>query len=193
MPYNQNLASYPSTSPYKNSSRGRRRIPVSERIDRVYVPLGVLEATSQVMRRFGMQQRECYVWWGGSFVADGVAQVASAYCPDIPTDYGRIYLGVRDFHALHRELRARDQVLIVELHTHPPGAGGQNEVDAAHPAAPYPGFLTIVVPDFAAPFLHDLRNCYVYRYIGSSDWQQLDRDQIAEKFTIEESLVMVGT
>src|SRR5206468_3948680 len=108
------------------------------------------------MRRFGREQRECYAWWGGSFTLAGDAYVATAYCPDVRTDYGRIQLDARDFAALHADLRARDQVLIAELHTHPPGAGGQNEVDAAHPAATYAGFLTIVVPDFAYPHLYDL-------------------------------------
>jgi hypothetical protein len=143
------------------------------------------------MRLFGIQRRECYAWWGGSFLDGGNAQVGTAYCPDVQTDYGRIELGVREFQALHRELRTRDQVLIAELHTHPPGAGGQNDVDAAHPAAPYLGFLTIVVPDFAAPFLHDLRDTYVYEYMGNLIWKQLNRNQIAEKFTVEECLINV--
>ena len=50
-----------------------------------------------------------------------------------------------------------DQVLIAELHSHPPGAGGQNAVDAANGATTYPGFLTIVVPNFANPLFYDLQ------------------------------------
>jgi hypothetical protein len=143
------------------------------------------------MRRFGMQQRECYVWWGGYFSNTGWGQVVSAYCLDVATDFGRIEFHTHEFHALHSRLRDRDQVLIAELHTHPPGAGGQNDVDAAHAAAPYPGFLTVVVPDFAYPFLHDIRDCYVYEYVARNTWIQLKREQIAQKFTIEESLIEV--
>ena len=40
--------------------------------------------------------------------------------------------------------RIRDQVLIAELHTHPPGAGGQNEVVAAYDAVPYRDKKTLV-------------------------------------------------
>ncbi|MBW3595885.1 MAG: hypothetical protein KY475_01265 [Planctomycetes bacterium] len=143
------------------------------------------------MRAFGEEQRECYVWWGGYFTASGDAQVLTAYCPDIATDYGRIHLRLGDLHAIHGALRERDQVLIAELHTHPPGAGGQNEVDAAHAAAPYPGFITVVVPDFAAPFFHDLRRCHVYEYVRDNRWRQLDASAIADKFTVEESFVQV--
>ena len=88
-------------------------------------------------------------------------------------------------------MRARDQVLIAELHTHPPGAGSQNEVDAAHPAATYTGFLSIVVPDFAYPYLHDIRHCYVYAYTAKGTWTELTANEIERKFTIEESLALV--
>ena len=57
---------YPSTAPFRTIA-GCRRIPVPERITTVHVPLAVLEATSRIMREFGRERRECYVWWGGSF------------------------------------------------------------------------------------------------------------------------------
>jgi hypothetical protein len=113
------------------------------------------------MWRFGREDRECYVWWGGYFTSDGDAQVLTAVYPEIPTTRGRVHLGLDALTMLHRELRVLDQVLLVELHSHPPGAGGQNEVDAAHPAATYAGFISIVVPDFADPSFHDLRRTYV--------------------------------
>lgn len=182
---------YPKAAPYAVPPRGRRRAPVPDRIDRVYIPHGVIESTSWIMGQFGKERRECYVWWGGYFIEDGIAQVTSAFCPDVGTDFGRVELHMHDFHCLHAALRQRDQALIAELHTHPPGGGGQNEVDAAHAAAPYPGFITIVVPNFAQPYFHDLRNCYVYEYLVNNCWKQLNPTQIAAKFTVEESLVVV--
>ena len=134
-------APYPTTAPYKGRGSRRRRFPIPIHPGHVYIPLSVMEATSRVMRRFGDERRECYAWWGGSFNAGGDAQVATMYCPNIHTEFGRIQLDRHDLAALQMELRARDQVLVAELHTHPPGAGGQNEVDAAHPAATYEGFL----------------------------------------------------
>ena len=188
----EDSGSYPETVPYRGAPGGRRRVPIPDQIGRVYVPLAVIEVTSRVMRRFGTENRECYMWWGGYYTLTGDAQVTSAVCPDIPTDFGRIQFGVQQFYSLHAELRSRDQVLIAELHTHPPGAGGQNEVDAAHAAAPYSGFVSIVVPDFAFPYLWDLRQCYIYEYDSDSRWKQLDRAQVEEKITIEETLVMVS-
>lgn len=143
------------------------------------------------MRRLGQEKRECYVWWGGYFTSHGDGQVVTALCPEVHTEFGRVHLGMRDLTALHSRLRALDQVLLAELHTHPPGARGQNEVDAAYPAATYPGFISMVVPDFASPCFHDLRTAYVYEYLGSVRWRQLEPNEIADYFVIEESFLAV--
>jgi hypothetical protein len=185
-------ANYPATAPYRSLPRGRRRVRVPDQVRQIYVPLSVLEATSRIMGRFGRERRECYVWWGGYFTVADAGQVTSAFCPDIPTEFGHIHLDLSDFASLHEELRQRDQILIAELHTHPPGAGGQNAVDAAHPAAPYPGFISIVVPDFAYPFLHDLRRCYVYQYAGAGQWDELSAEEVEQKFTIDETMTLVA-
>lgn len=182
---------YPAERPYRAPPGARRRRPIPSPIGRVHVPLAVLEATSRVMRRYGDEGRECYVWWGGYFTADGDAQVVTALCPEVPTHFGRVHLEHRDLSALHERLRALDQLLIVELHTHPPGAGGQNHVDAANPAATYPGFVSIVVPDFAWPRFHDLRKSYVYEYIRDNEWRELEPGEIERRFVIEEPFVLV--
>jgi hypothetical protein len=143
------------------------------------------------MRRFGEEQRECYVWWGGYFTTEGDGQVLTALCPAIQTDFGHIHLDNRELTALHTRLRALDQVLLAELHTHPPGAGGQNEVDAAHPAATYPGFISVVVPNFACPRFYDLRKTYVYAYMGAGRWRQLDPQEIEHRFVVEEAFFSV--
>ena len=143
------------------------------------------------MRRFGEEYRECYVWWGGYFTTDGDAQVVTALCPDISTEFGHIHLSNRELSVLHERLRSLDQVLVAELHTHPPGAGGQNEVDAANPAATYRGFISIVVPNFAAPRFHDLRQTYVYEYIQSGEWRELTPPEVEMRFVVEEPFISV--
>jgi len=184
-------APYPQERPYGSPPAGRRRQPVPDRVGRIYVPLAVLQATDSVMRRFGRERRECYVWWGGYFTPQGDAQVLTALHPEVATDYGRIHLQAPQLARLHNRLRELDQVLLVELHTHPPGAGGQNDVDAAHPAATYAGFMSVVVPDFAQTQFYDLREAYVYEYLLGGHWRDLDSQEIAERFVIEETSVQV--
>lgn len=190
-PVSRSPAPYPTVAPYASGATGRRRCAIPEVIRHVFVPLAVLNATSDVMRLLGEQRRECYVWWGGFFTGDGLAQVSTVYFPAVQTHFGRVAFGMADFHRLHAELRRRDQILLAELHTHPPGAGGQNEVDAAHAAAPYPGFITIVVPDFASPNFYDLRDCYVYRYVANNQWEELGPADIQAMFIVDDTFVTV--
>lgn len=143
------------------------------------------------MQRYGRKQRECYIWWGGYFTADGDGQVVTALCPEAETTFGSIHLSNTQLAVLHTRLRDLDQVLLVELHTHPPGAGGQNPVDAAHPASTHSGFITIVVPDFAFPRFYDLRDAYVYEYQGYGEWRELDREETSERFVVEETALSV--
>lgn len=162
----------------------RRRQPVPHSIGRIVLPATVLAETDRVMQRFGEQHRECYVWWGGYFLANGTARIVSALYPEVFTHFGRIHLRRRELSALHERLCTLDLVLVTELHTHPPGAGGQNEVDAANAAATYPGFTSIVVPDFGFPRFSDPRDCYVYRYLANGRWQQLNRTEIGQLFLV---------
>lgn len=180
----------PSRSPDRAGGY-RRRIRVPDEIHRYYVPLGVIQATDGFIRSFGNERRECYVWWGGYFTERGEAQVVTAVCPNISTDYGHIRLGTKELSSLHGKLRELDQVLLVELHSHPPHAGGQNEVDAAHPAATYRGFISIVVPDFGFPRFCDLKQSWVYEYRLANQWHPLTRSEIESRFVIEDAGLLV--
>jgi len=182
---------YPRVPPYPSSGRLRRRLRPPEQMSRLWVPLSVIHATSDEMVRVGKERRECYVWWGGSFSGADFAHVTTAYCVNVRSSFGRVELHREELHALHQELQQRDQVLLAELHTHPPGAGGQNEVDAFHSASCYPGFLTIVVPEFAHPYFWDPRGAYVYEYQRNGSWRELSEDQIQQRIVVEEPLVEV--
>lgn len=187
----QQRSTYPTCRPYESPHGHRRQRPIPEQIGRYSIPLPVLEATGRFMRRFGEEQRECYVWWSGYFTSDGDGQILTALCPEIRSEFGQIHLGNRELTVLHRRLRELDQILLVELHTHPPDAGGQNEVDAAHPAVTYQGFIAMVVPDFAFPSLYDLRKIYVYEYHKSGRWRELESSEIQDRFVVEESSLII--
>ena len=148
-----------------------------------------MQATDAFIRGYEVERS---VWWGGYFSTEGDAQVVTALGAETRTSYGKVHLTAPQLQALQSKLRALDQILIAELHTHPPGAGGQNCVDAAHPAAIYPGFITIVVPDFAQPCFHDLSACHVYEYISNLRWRQLNAAAIREYFIVEESGIRVA-
>ena len=168
----------------------RRTQIVPQQICRWFVSESVLRATETMMQRFADEERECYVWWSGSFDCHGNAQILTALGAEIPTSFGRVELIHNSLLKLHENLRALDQVLLVELHTHPPGAGGQNSVDAAHPAATYRGFISIVVPNFCRNGLK-LEESHVYEYMARNEWRQLRTSEVRNCFVVEPNFVSV--
>jgi len=182
---------YPTGIPWQSAPAGRRTAGIPDSIRQVYVPTAVLQATSAFMQRHGEEDRECYVWWGGAHTQEGHAYVTTAFCPEVPSSRGRVHLERERLSELHGALRQHDQILIAELHTHPPGAGGQNEVDAANAAATYPGFISMVVPNFAAPHLFDLRKVHVYEYESEGRWKTLTAAEIESLFCVEPAVVIL--
>jgi hypothetical protein len=184
---------YPVVRPYSAPLTGRRKRIPSSPIQSYFIPLSLMEGTDKIFRKWASRTAEGYAWWTGHLNSKAEAQICSVLYPEVKTYYGRIHLDRRMMSAMHRKLIELDQILLAELHTHPPGAGGQNEVDADNAAIFYPGFITIVVPNFAKPRFYDLRNSFIYEYQHSGLWRKLEKSEISKRFVIEESLVEVKT
>jgi hypothetical protein len=185
----QNL--YPVIKPYESKKGGRRKRIPTEPPGRYYVPLSVIEATDQIFQKFGSRYAEGYAWWTGYINNAFEAQICTVFYPCVDTQYGCVYLDRNLLSAMHKKLIELDQILLVELHTHPPGAGGQNAVDAANAACYYKGFKTVVVPDFGLPKFYDLRKCHVYTYKGNGSWHEMNEKEISQEFKIDETCVEV--
>jgi hypothetical protein len=190
LPYVDSL--YPSKRPFISPPFGRRKRIPTKNIDRYYIPLSVMEGTNKIFRNFGIRHSEGYAWWTGYINSESEAQVCTVLYPAIKTNYGCVRLDRNMLTIMHRQLIGMDQILLIELHTHPPGAGGQNHVDADNAACYYPGFISIVVPDFGAPRFYDLRNCYVYSYVDKGVWDELSPKVISQRFFIEENVIEVN-
>lgn len=178
---------YPVSTPYTGSKGGRRKFIPHKPPQKYYVPFSVLKATNDAFKIFGNRRAEGYVWWSGYIVNSDMAQICTAVYPNVRTRYGCVHLDRKALSAMHKKLIELDQIILVELHTHPPGAGGQNAVDAANTVLYYMGFKTIVVPDFGLPLFYDLRRCYVYSYIDNGRWHEMNEDEISDYFVIDET------
>lgn len=182
---------YPGSIPYTGSKGGRRKFIPQKPPQKYYVPLSVLKATNDVFKIFGNRRAEGYAWWAGYIVNGKMAQICTVMYPNIKTQYGHIHLDRQVLGCMHRRIIELDQILLVELHSHPPGAGGQNDVDAANSALFYTGFKTIVVPNFGLPQFYDLRNCHVYSYLNQGRWHEMDCNEISNCFVIDETCTEV--
>ena len=147
------------------------------------MPLAVLKETDTVMRRFGRENRECYVWWGG-YYAGGDGQVVTAIWPEVQTEYGRIHLANQQLGILGGQLRRLDQILLLNsILIHPelaartrwmPQTQLQPIQDLSHRCS-----------RFRSTNLWDLRNTYVYEYIENNQWRDLSQEDIEWKFVVE--------
>jgi len=184
--------SYPSVSPYRKEGTERRKHVITQSIYRYYIPLNIMKATDSYMSSHRKHETECFLFWGGYLLGRSEAQIVTLYYPKVITNYGRVYLSNKDITLLNQSLREHDQLLLIELHTHPYGTGGQNTVDASNALSYHNGFITIVVPDFGYPHFYDLRKCYIYEYQNKGLWQELEPDQIEDRFIIEDSIIEIG-
>lgn len=174
-----------------NGAVRRRTRPHPGSFSRIFLPRSVFDASDVIFREHREEERECFLIWGGYPDGLGGAVVASVIHPVVNSLYGRVALERKEVHRIMECLRKKDQILIVELHTHPPGAGGQNESDAAHTMSCHNGSIAVVVPDFGAPRFSDLSNSFVYEYRTPSGWEALLRQEVTERFVIDETLFKV--
>lgn len=182
---------YPFSAPYFKKGTERRQCVITQSIYRYFISLHVMKTTNDYMQKHRRLKTECFVFWGGYLINNDTAQIVSIYYPKIITTYGRIYLSNKDVTLLNRSLLKHDHLLLVELHTHPPNARGQNSVDASNALCYHQGFISIVVPDFGYPIFYDLRKCYIYEYKNKGLWKQLSFKEIEERFIIEDSVIEV--
>jgi hypothetical protein len=79
--------------------------------------------------------------------------------------------------ALTSILRARSAQLHVKIHTHPTDAY-HSELDLSNMLMQFDQALSIVVPDFCADGLNDLRDCDVALYeAGAWDWRDVTHEK----------------
>lgn len=168
----------------------RKRLPLMPPI-RYYLPKNVIKDTDSIFKKFGKRNAEGYAWWAGYIINENEAQICTAIYPYVETQYGRVHLDRKLLSTMYKKLIELDQILLVELHTHPPGAGGQNDVDAANAAVYYKGFKSIVVPNFGLPKFYSLLNCHVYDYQKNGAWRRMNRSEISSRFIVDETLVEV--
>lgn len=177
---------YPESLPYVSHKGGRRKFIPDNSPQKYYLPFSVLKSTNDVFKTYANHRAEAYAWWAGYIANGNMAQICTVLYPNVKTRYGHIHLNRQILGSMHRRLIDFDQILLAELHTHPPGAGGQNDVDAANSTLFYNGFKAIVVPDFGLPNFYDLRRCHVYSYISDSRWYEMEAHEIPNCFVIDE-------
>lgn len=120
-------------------------------ISRLLISHDIVEATERALRDAGAQGHELFVLWSGRMEADTFGAETYHVPPQVAyrTEHG---CGVRvdgaALHELNVWLYAHQEMLGVQVHTHPTHAF-HSDTDDAYPIVTAEGGISIVVADFA--------------------------------------------
>ncbi|MDA8047400.1 MAG: hypothetical protein M0Z30_19550 [Actinomycetota bacterium] len=128
--------------------------------------------------------------WAGTLAGDS-GHVSSVVVPRISAGAAHGEVSVDTTAQILDALDRRDLVPLAQLHTHPQAAF-LSETDAIRPVVAVPGFLSIVIPDFAFVDLAEPERWSAHEFQGAGQWQELDREQKARRFVIDDSIIRVG-
>ena len=156
---------------------------------RIYVPTAILDVSVLWMRQSGTQGEERFLLWAGT-VSSGEAHVATVVMPraksgqlhgEIPADVvGRVL----------EALDSRDLVPIAQIHSHPRQAFLSN-IDRKRPLVSVPGFLSIIVPDFAFVDADAVDAWAVYEFRGHNQWRELAAAEKQDRIVLDQSLLRI--
>lgn len=148
------------------------------------VPLEVRAETEGHLRECGSEGWECAVLWAAPNDSHSSWTVERAYHPR----HGRSRFGYdiagEDLYRVHRSLLDEELKLVAQVHTHP-GPAFHSERDDRGPAIHTPGFISVVVPNFARSGLGPSRGLYVTEYAGDGAWQELTPREQEERLQWE--------
>jgi hypothetical protein len=171
--------------PYKSPQYGRRKIRIPDYIEAYYIHVSILKITQEYLRAHGRKGEEGYLFWSGSIVNENKAYITTCVYPRIKTRYGGVKVPLWKMSKINEELMKMDQIILAQVHTHP-GKFGHSDIDEQKAVSFHKGFISIVVPSFEAVEIYDLRRCYIYEYVDKGKWKLLRKDEITNKFVIED-------
>jgi hypothetical protein len=135
----------------------------------------------RLLRERGERGAEGYVVWVGEL--DTIGIVHEVWPVSAEANGAHASVSFDDVLALGERVHARGWYILSQIHSHPFGAF-HSSIDDQHPVSHQIGFVSIVVPNFAADL--PLQGWSVNEHIGSGRWRELDRDEVARRLAIHE-------
>jgi hypothetical protein len=136
----------------------------------VRVSKAQLDQTFQVFRDCGRGKRECQVLWVSAWHdPDGIVAVAH---PRHTGYAGGFRVEDRYINELWLELARTNRGVRVQVHTHP-GEAFHSRTDDEWPMVHVPGFLSLVIPDFARGQA-SFDGAYLAQIDGCGVWREAD-------------------
>lgn len=142
----------------------------------LHLPASVLEETIHMMAKCGQGQCECVIYWTGPA---GDRETVDGWEHPI---HRRSPFGYQvDDAWLTRywfQLARQDRAIRAQVHTHP-GSAFHSETDDHWPVVSQPGFVSIVIPNFAMGTI-DFMKMWSGILAADGDWEQIPISSIVE-------------
>lgn len=171
------------------SRRGR---PYPKAGFRLCLPDRIWQDALDVLRKYGGlgggafgRGSEGLVYLGG-VVAEQELIVTGLFVIEHEPQGDEVVVGATEARWLLRTLRARDEELIAQIHSHR-GRAGHSDGDDAHATSFHEGFVSIVVPRFAAQTI-TVQECAVLEFSAGS-FRELTSEQVARRIAVHPQTV----
>lgn len=147
-------------------------------------PRRVIDETWAYLREQGTRGNEGVAYWGAAASTGTTAPVTSAEFPERYERVGRYvaHVGFDELVRIGARFAARGERIVARLHTHAED-GFHSEVDDGSPLTGRPGFISIVVGDFAraAP---DIATCALFEWTADGTWREIPSAEARARFPL---------
>jgi len=152
------------------------------------IPRILLMSIAERLRSCSAGVRECVVYIAASLdVPDSEERrVVASYHPAHEASATHYHVPLEEMWRISEALYHHRQRITGQFHTHP-GAAFHSDADNEGLFLPVPGYLSVVVPDFAEAGLGNFRRCYATRYVGGGCWEEIPQPDIATRIRVDES------
>ena len=154
-------------------------LPVSNLGGTYHVPPGVTDNTLAHLRRYRTTEAVCF-WLGTQEIA-GQARVGEIWIPEFTATPVSYDIHPLEMLRLKSHLDESDRSLLVQVHSHP-GAAFHSSRDDMNAASPWPGFISIVIPDHGNILADFWEAAEIYELLGAGKWKHLTSQEKLERF-----------
>ena len=138
----------------------------------------ILAQTFAELRRCGRQARECQVLWTSSWAArDRITRVVH---PRHSSSHGGFQVESRWLTQFAFEIADLQEGVRIQVHTHP-GTAFHSVTDDRFPAVSTPGFLSLVIPNFARGAI-SFDGAYLAELQADGQWMHIR--EITERISV---------
>jgi proteasome lid subunit RPN8/RPN11 len=125
---------------------------------------------------------EAVCFWLGR-PSEGVVTVAEVWVPRFTATAVSYDISPIEMLRLKSHLDASAQLIAIQVHSHP-GSAFHSGTDDLNAASPWPGFISIVVPNFGSIASDFWGAVQVYELLGGGRWQHLSDAEVRKRFII---------